>query len=505
MMFSIPEETRKRDYPYFQARHAGKEYVVSGTSHCELGHRVAAPPGERPDGTWAEWYWDGQTLSVANDRFGSYGLFYYCRDGEIAVSPSLIRLVELGAPTELDEPALAVFYRLGYFLGEDTPFRQIRAVPPNAEFGWTEGRLTLRGERPEYEARTMSRDEAIDGFIQTFRGAIERRLPEGPDFAVPLSGGRDSRQVLLELCHLGYRPKYCVTTSRWPPRLWLDLHQAKQLAAELGLRHVKVGLAPRLRAELRNIIEMHFCADEGASFHNVADYLKSTVRTCFSGIGGDVVLGREVGAEQDLELYRKHEFGQLAERWLGPPRAAMEQVFPLGSRAGMTYEAAHARLVEEFTRYADAPSPLRMFKFWNQLRREWLLMPVGLLWQLEAAYCPYVDSEVVAFLASIPDEMMLRGGFHEEAIRRAHPAYAHIPFSMQRPQGMGLLHFARYCSAFCVLSLTTRPGWLTRNRRLFWRWLRCLTDPEYREANRRWLSPTRLIHALLLEQLCDES
>jgi hypothetical protein len=67
---------------------------------------------------------------------------YYCRDGEFAISSSIPRLIEAGAPIEVDEPALAVFLRLGFFIGDDTPYKHIRALPPGATLVW-DGALQL--------------------------------------------------------------------------------------------------------------------------------------------------------------------------------------------------------------------------------------------------------------------------------------------------------------------------------------------------------------------------
>src|SRR5437867_3914137 len=95
---------------------------------------------------------------------------------------------------ELDEDALAVFMRLGYFLGSDTPLRAIRAVMPPIE---------------RVHCSELQRGALIDEYIERFRAAIQRTLPcEHP--AVLLSGGRDSRHILLELVRSGVKAD-CIT------------------------------------------------------------------------------------------------------------------------------------------------------------------------------------------------------------------------------------------------------------------------------------------------------
>ncbi|HZO32460.1 MAG TPA: asparagine synthetase B family protein, partial [Chloroflexota bacterium] len=214
------------DAPYLSLRLRPDGQVhVRGAATCQLGQSLDYGH-ESPDGVFAWWRWDGSALRAANDRYGMQPLFY-ARDGEgIALSSSLPRLLLEGAPADLDEAALAVFLRTGYFVGEDTAFRAIRALPPNARLEWSGGRLHVSGGLPLPPRQTMTRDEAIDAYIPLFREAVRRRLPaEGPgepELVMPLSGGRDSRHILLELLLLGCRPAFCLTVRHHLPRVDQD-------------------------------------------------------------------------------------------------------------------------------------------------------------------------------------------------------------------------------------------------------------------------------------------
>src|ERR1044072_2227457 len=120
--------------PFFAVKKVNGEYQTQGVAHCFLGHRIPAHNGDQPDGIFAEWNWDGSKLIVTNDRYGFLGLYYFVSDDGIAISPSLTRVVALGAPTAFDDAALAVFLRLSFFIGEDTPFKAIRVVSPDISF-----------------------------------------------------------------------------------------------------------------------------------------------------------------------------------------------------------------------------------------------------------------------------------------------------------------------------------------------------------------------------------
>src|ERR1041385_6956081 len=122
--------------PYFFVRRTGDEHVMEGQATCSLGHQIPRKELGISDGVFAAWTWDGKRLRVRNDRYGLFPLYYFSNAVSFGISPSIPRLVSLGAPTDLDHAALATFLQFDSFLGEDTPFRAIRALPPNAELFW---------------------------------------------------------------------------------------------------------------------------------------------------------------------------------------------------------------------------------------------------------------------------------------------------------------------------------------------------------------------------------
>ena len=106
--------------PWFRAVRGRAGVDVSGDADVFRGHRIPRGDGT-PDGIFAEWKWDGRRLRVRNDRYGLHPLFYYATANDIAVSTSVARLLAGGAPADFDGDAIAVFLRLGFFVGDDTP------------------------------------------------------------------------------------------------------------------------------------------------------------------------------------------------------------------------------------------------------------------------------------------------------------------------------------------------------------------------------------------------
>lgn len=433
----------------------------SGEPTYRAGWPLAQSERDRPDGPFAAWSWDGDTLRARNDRYGIGPLYYAAWAGRIAISPSVRTLLALGAPTDLDEAALAVFLRLGFFLGEDTPVRAIRALPPDATLSWRAGRLRVSGRLSVARPQALSRSAAIDGYIGLFRAAIARRLVPDDDVAVPLSGGRDSRHILLELCRAGRRPRLCVTMRHFPPRPDEDAVVAAEVARAVGVPHVVLPQrGTRIAAEVRKNRITGFCADEHAWILPLADYLSGRVRHVYDGIGGDVLSSGLFLTAERLALFEAGRFEDLAALLFECPESRLARLLAPGWAARLGRDVAIARLVTELARHADAPNPVGSFYFWNRTRREIALAPYRILGRRTEVLSPYLDHDLYDFLASLPAASLLDRELHSDTIRRGYPEYRDLRFEDKDaapPRAPGeLRRFARGLAAYAVRTSSMR-------------------------------------------------
>jgi asparagine synthase (glutamine-hydrolysing) len=478
--------------PYFFVQGAAEGGFTKGQSTCFLGHEIPRGGGGKSDGIYAAWAWDGKRLQVRNDRYGLFPLYYFCHGNAFGISPSIAELVALGAPTELDYPALAVFLQLQSFLGEDTPFRAIRAVPPGADFSWENGQLRLSSERPASQANRIARSDALSGYIELFAAAMRRRSPPGEDFAVPLSGGRDSRHILLELCAMVRRPQFAATVQ------WSDLSPgddvdiATRFTDELGLPHVVLDQRPwSFEAALRTVRETGFCSgDEHTWAFVLADYLAGRASVIYDGIGGDVWSAGHFITDTRLELFAAGKFEELATEVM-PPFSLRMVLDPEGRP--LKDDAGRERLIAELRKHADAPNPVGSFFFWNRTRRYVALSPHRVLSGCRTVFCPYLDHELYDFLTALPAEVVRDHTFHTEAIQKAYPKWAGIPFGhgsgKHRSQETRFLStFTRRVVRFCAANLA--PD-LVDSRYVIPRLLRLLADPQYAQSI-EWFGPIML-------------
>ncbi len=485
---------------FLHIRREADGFGIVGPAAGMVGHKIQNPGRTVPDGIFVEWSWDGARLQIRNDRYGFYPIYYFANRDEIVVSTSILRLLEAGAPRALDEAGLAAFLRLGFFLGEDTPFLAIRALPPSSVLEWQNGELAVSGRITIMKPSSLSRRAAIDGYISLFRNAIRRRQPSNPNVGVTLSGGHDSRHILLELCKQNRRPDFCVTARAFPTIDFYDEFEvASALCRSLGLSHLALDQRGSMaQAELNKNLRTGFCSFDHNWYLVVADHLNRTAGAVYDGIGGDVLSAGPFLSEKRVDLCERGRLRELSDDLTSVINdQIIENSLCPELAARLNPEVAFARFETEFRKHLDAPDPVSSFHFWNRTRRLIALCPYGLLRDTREVFSPYLDHEVFDLLASLPARMFVDQTFHTETIRRAYPEFAHFPFSERKdPDGSYRKPYRLHALAAMRYLLRARSHILLRSSYFVPRLTRCLIDRNYLPAA-EWIGSLALFLAQL--------
>lgn len=158
-------------------------------------------------------------------------------------------------------------------------------------------------------------------------------------------------------------------------------------------------------------------------------------RVClFDGIAGGILSAGQYLDRQGLDLFEGGRFAQLSRYICGKNTGNLEVYLQLllspAAYRRFAPEAGYARVEQELRRHADAPNPVTSFIFWNWTRRRIALAPFQIL-RPHTVLAPYLDHDVFDLLAALPASLLLDGEFHNDAIRRAHPRHADLPFARQ--------------------------------------------------------------------------
>jgi asparagine synthase (glutamine-hydrolysing) len=422
------------DPPYIKLEMTGERPVLTGMERCQLGTPVHNPATRQEEGVFARWNWDGSRLTAQVDPLGFFSLFVWQNETTIILSPSILQLIAQGAASTPDTRALGVFYRLGLFINQDTPFREIKVLPPGGRLVWDAERKEITGgDIPPFE-QSISRKNAVAGIINMPRASLRNILASSSgDLVLPLSGGRDSRHILLALDCLGARPRACVTYQQSRQGLNNETLAARAICERVGVEHRILGRArPGHHDILRSIVLTSLCSDEHSQMLPMHDYLRQTGFGAFDGIGGDILTNPDDAAAAHYARAQAGDFEGIARSMM---QGHCEVISKPGYSGGPgdlfspeTDEEAVAYVAKTVEAYRDAPDPYQSFWFWHRTRREIGFVPSTMFSAGGAVYCPYLDTDFVRFCLSLPYEVTNDRQLHNEAIREGYPQFSDVPF-----------------------------------------------------------------------------
>lgn len=452
--------------PFLHLSFSGGRTGVAGTAQALVGHRAGSQDSSL--GLYGWWTWDGSTLQAEVDPLGYFSLFVYRKGDQIALSSSILQLLALGADPEPDPVALAVFHRIGHFLGEDTPFRHIKVLPPGGRLVWQAGGAKVTGDLPLPREAALSKAQAVEAFIELPRAAIRRFLSawDGP-VVLPLSGGRDSRHILLELVHQGRKPDTVATFHQGGRYLDREVQSAQAVARRAGVPHTLLGHPRgRLRDAVRALLMTQLCADEHAQMMPMHDFIAGSPGVAsLDGIGGDILTNPDDDAADFFDLARKGDYDAIARRLVAGHGRVVSRAGQSGG-AGAVYsadleEAAMGRISDAIRAFDSAPDPYQAFWFWNRTRREISFVSTGILHPAAMVACPFLSPEFVSLGLSLPFSVTRAQTLHDEAIARAYPNFADIPYEAGfKSQRLPRLRWARVANVLDGLRVTAMaaPG-----------------------------------------------
>lgn len=169
----------------------------------------------RANGFWGAVVTDGCSKGwMAADRIRSYPLFYAQKDGILYISDDAYWIREECQLEEIDKDAEEEFLMTGYVTGPDTLFTGLKQIQQGEIifFEWSidEGKYIISSFRyyryihkiPSGSSVDVLLDKLDHVMISSFKRLID--FADGNTIVIPLSGGYDSRLVVLMLKRLGY-------------------------------------------------------------------------------------------------------------------------------------------------------------------------------------------------------------------------------------------------------------------------------------------------------------
>ena len=332
-------------------------------------------------------------------------------------APSIGPLLRSGAA--IDGIGLATVLRLGYALGSRTVVEGIRTDAIEAS-GFAEGSVPTD-------------DAIVDRTMEAMRTAVGRTGDGGAGADRPivlLSGGRDSRLILLALLRLGVRPRELLTLDQQGPES--DAAVAERLGRALSERVQRVDpLAFDGGRERSRHARQSFQSLEHEWFLAIAERVRVGSGPVTDGIGAGVLSTGSLLHPEAVGLWRSGDIEGLFDWTAAHGAHVSERVLAAAVAEGLPI-APRAAVLEEFARVMaslrDTPNPLGMYSLLHWTRRGIGASAYGLL-PADRVWTPLYDRALCRAVAAIPLEQAMAGDWREMVLSRLDRTG--VPFSVR--------------------------------------------------------------------------
>lgn len=405
---------------------------------------------KRLNGQFAIALYDGREkrLILVRDQIGICPLFYTVHDGRILFASEIKAILEYpGVPRRLNMKAVDQLMNFPGVVSPETFFDGIRALQAGHRLVVTEA--GIRDEEywdlqyPVEEGPDLGEEHYAQTLREKLKEAISRRLVADVPIGFYISGGLDSSVVA---CYIG---KFLLNSyysfSAEIGEGDLDESQFQQMVKEcVGSTHYSVKVN---EAELwENLGKVIYHAESAVKeTYDVAAYLlsglvqQSPAKAVLTGQGSDEFFCGYVGYM--LDLFRNMQKGrmspeeQAANRLLwGDPWFRYERIHPeIRKIHRQLYSDSVRGEIESFSAWRESPIDTRKVEgLSSQKRRSYIDYKLRLSDHLLGEHGdrmffshsvegrhPFLDKELLEFVATIPDKYKLNGTNEKYILKKA--------------------------------------------------------------------------------------
>ena len=409
-------------------------------------------------GEWALAFWSNreQVLYLARDHAGTRTLYFRADRDSIWWSTYLETFIADGSTLSLDETYVARYLCMNS-VGDLTPYRGIRAVPPAhyVEISKDRVRTSLywdcwRGDRITYGDERQYDEH----FLSLFAKAVQRRTSRGEKVLAHLSGGMDSTSIVCMSDQLRASQGdalidtvsfYDSSEPNWNEYPFFT--EVERFRGKSGI-HLTSSFTERTFDPADSSLKLYLLPGADSATFELERKFDAAVsqlgaRAIVTGFGGDEVLG---GAPNPLpELADLLVAGNFRLLWRNAISWCREARSPLAelllrtlrfcadiylhtsvvrvppwispgvkriSESGITFEKSIER------RVGLVPSQIHRSQVWWSTLESLPHLNPSALTRYEHRY-PYLDRDLVDFLARIPCAQIARPGRRRMLMRRA--------------------------------------------------------------------------------------
>jgi asparagine synthase (glutamine-hydrolysing) len=378
---------------------------------------------------------------VANDRYGTYPLFYSLNE-KMFIFASEAKAVLEGAttPPRINKIAIPEFLTFSFLLGDKTFFHDVKYLPPANILEYERSADSLKQKRYWDFSKATAKvftAQSYESYLKAFKKlagkAVEHKVQDKEKIGVFLSGGLDSRIIAAFASQTGKE----VITFTFGVKGCIQKRIAEAISKRLGVRNIFYEIPPNFIERYSE--EIVFRGDglvriRDCHFISALEKVRSEVDTVLMGIYG-ILFGwqRWEHPKRFLNKECKLDSTELTNYLI----RRYNTVLPLQDyQKAFTndfYEEIKDVVQKNFTQTIDPKDfdrTMDMIAYWvfrNSEPRYIFQNLQYVNWYLEVRH-PFLDNDLVDFFAfTLPPELRASKVFLRKAANYCFPSLSDIP------------------------------------------------------------------------------
>jgi asparagine synthase (glutamine-hydrolysing) len=474
-------------YNFAEKRHLCRTYPFRSRSDTEVVLALYEKLGEEfvqeLDGMFALALWDQskQVLLLARDRAGKKPLYYTHGKGFLAFASEIKALLTIsGFSPGVDNSALPLYLTFGYVPTPQTFYSEIRKLPPGSILSIRADGTTAEKRYWRYPLSVQTGNQRTGTTAGTLRGLLETAVSKRMQSDVPLgaflSGGLDSTVITGIMSRISREPVRTFSIGFRGDPAYDETEYARLAANTFKTRHTEFRVATNAIGLMETLAHHHdepFGDSSAIPTYIVSQLARRHVTVALSGDGGDEVFGGyermaaalyteriprallaagkfltqriRVPAHAKSRRRRWHRFFSKATLPLTDRYLEWNSFFSRAEIAEMCPASKDADVAESFRRcFAEFPegSVLKQILYLNfttyllddlLVKTDRMSMAHGL-----EVRCPFLDTALVEWAASLPDNMKIRRGTLKYILRHAYRNIVPRPILERAKMGFGV-------------------------------------------------------------------
>lgn len=348
----------------------------------------------------------------------------------IPIKPTFAKI---DAPHELNKEAICIFMATGFFLDQDTYWKDEVVLKPACTHEIDGNGLLIKSSpwfEWHYKPRDLTFKQALQEFTDLFHAIIEEQVGS-QKVILPLSGGLDSRTQAVALKSLGKNVhSYSYDFKGGYPETKIAKQIAKECEFSFNEYHIEKGY---LWDSIEELAKINGCYSEFTHPRQMAIINEfETMGDVFSlGHWGDVLFDhqtkQQLTPEEELHLILKKII----------KKGGLELANSLWDEWGLkgtfsNYLEARVKKLLETIDIKNSSAKIRAFKslYWAP---RWTSTNLSVFSNKRPITLPYYDDRMCAFICGVPEAYLADRKLQIAYLKQQNPSVAKITWQSEKP------------------------------------------------------------------------